>query len=174
MNQEVQMALENAQQKLQERKQQLRDELALYFKLYTRDYAPDGKFSDTYSFFDSTERPLCYFRKVPQPLTDEEAEALQAMREKMEAAGVQTSAAAKPDADDEKAPVTGIMYHRIGMAILVLALVVLIVSIFSYKGLAVVSLVLPMMMVAIPSAMIFFAISKVLMLLQKIASNTKK
>ena len=103
MNASVQGALEKAQEKLQAQEKAQRDALALYFDLYTREYAPDGKFSAEYCFYSSKDETPRYFRKVPQPLTDGEAQALQAARAELDASAPQTRSA--PEA---KTRITGI------------------------------------------------------------------
>ena len=103
MNDLVQGALVKAQQRLQAQEQARREELALYFDLYTREYAPDGLYTPVFCFYDKNDTPRRHFRKVPQPLTDEEAQALQVARAQLDATASQTRRA-----PDVKVRMTGV------------------------------------------------------------------
>ena len=85
MNDLIQGALEKAQQKLMVQEGAQREELALYFDLYTREYSPDGALTEEYCYYDGEEESKRYFRKVAMPLSDEEAARLADMRAKLEA-----------------------------------------------------------------------------------------
>jgi len=174
MNGAVEKALEKSWNRLQQQKQQQQDELALYFNLYTREYAPDGKNSETYNFFDSKEQPVRYFRKVPQQLSLEEVEALKNMRADLEATTPKKPEEKKVEEVAEKTTITGILYYIVGCLGILFTLYAFalqngssydaILNIFRFA----------MIVTGILSTLSFFAIGKALLLLQDIANNTRK
>lgn len=175
MNEAVQKALEKSWDKLQTQKQQQRDELALYFNLYTRDYAPDGKYSETYGFYDGKDNPRRYFRKIPQPLTDEEVAQLTEMRTQLEA-----SAPKKQPAKVVKKPMDftaiGPAFYLIGVLICIIAAIM---GVATGNNNSILGSDMARQMgwsvffVGVCIALLFLAIGKALMLLQDIANNTR-
>lgn len=176
MNEAVQNALAKANLKLAENKQNQRDALALYFNLYTRDYAPDGKYTEKYCYYDTADEEPAYFQRLPQPLTDEEATALSAMRVELEA----TQQGIEPEKIDQseanRNTTTGNAYQAIGVLLIAAAVLAAIVIGTSYSmfGYASASVAIAVLVTGVLSAMGFFAIGKALMLLQEIANNTHK
>ena len=176
MNEAVQNALTKANLKLAENKQSQRDALALYFNIYTRDYAPDGKYTEKYCYYDTRDKELKYFQRLPQPLTDEEATALSAMRVELEAAqqGIEPEKVDQSEAN--RNTTTGNAYQAIGVLLIAAAVLAAFVigtsnSMFGYASTAV---AITVFVSGVLSAMGFFAIGKALLLLQEIANNTHK
>lgn len=177
MDAAVEKALEKAWYRVQEQKQLERDELAIYFDLYTRDYAPDGMYSATFCFYDKREQPPRYFRKVPRRLTDEEAQALKAMRAEVEASAPQRKETPKPVMLEEvpKSSV-GAAFHPIAVCVVIIAVVACALIIYNAKLLG--DMAIPAAIGAAVSglitALLFAAIGDALILLQTIADNTRR
>jgi len=174
MNGAVEKALEKSWNRLQQQKQQQQDELALYFNLYTREYAPDGKNSETYHFFDSKEQPVRYFRKVPQQLSPEEVEALKNMRADLEATAPKKPEETKGEEVAEKTTITGSLYYTLGFLGLFATFLALVIPGGSSYDMLTGAMRVAMMITGILSALGFFAVGKALLLLQDIANHTRK
>lgn len=174
MNEAVEKALAKSWNRLQEQKQQQQDELALYFNLYTREYAPDGKNSETYNFFDSKEQPVRYFRKIPQQLSLDEIEALKNMRADLEATAPKKLEETKVGEVTEKTTFTGILYYVFGFLGLLVTFLALVIPGGSSFDMLTGVMRIAMITTGILSALGFFAVGKALLLLQDIANNTRK
>lgn len=174
MNENVEKALEKSRQRLNTCQKDRRDKLALYFNLYTRDYAPDGRYSEVYCFYDSKESLPRYFKKIAQELTDEEYTALTAMRDKLEAARPENEPKQTVSDTEKKGTAIGAIYTVLGVAIILVALIAAI-SVGSsrmFYGYDATAIGIAVFVGGLLSSLTFFAIGKALSLLQEIASNT--
>ena len=173
MNTSVQAALENARQKLAAQEAAQREELALYFDLYTRDYAPDGTLSEEYCYYDSQDEPKRYFRKVAIPLSDEEMAQLMQMRAQLEASAPKVQAAQR-DATEHRKSIFGQVLYVAGSLGLILTVGLYIATRFSSDLYAFGFMEgLWTYMLGACVSLIFMGLGKGLMLLTDIANRTR-
>jgi hypothetical protein len=174
MNEKVEQALERSRQKVRDQQKQKRNDLALYFNLYTREYAPDGRYSEIYCFFDSKEQPPRYFRKVAQELTDEEFTALAAMQIELEAARPENEPKTTTSGIEQRGTTIGSIYMGLGVTVIIIALIAAL-SVGSsnlFYGYDRTTVGIVVFVVGLLSSLTFFAIGKALTLLQEISNNT--
>ena len=88
MDSAVEKALDSAQKKLKAYHQREKDEIALYFNLYEREYSANGRMDKVHFYYAEGEQPVRYFRKIPKPLTEEEFQQLSNMKLQLDAVTV--------------------------------------------------------------------------------------
>ncbi len=172
MNASVQGALEKAQAKLQAQEKAQREALALYFDLYTREYAPDGALTEEYCYYDGEEEPKRYFRKVAMPLTDEEFARLADMRAKLEATAPKTEAG-EDDAPVRRKPILGQILYVVGIIGLFATAILAVTSWFTntYLPFGIVG-GLSMLVTGVGISLVFLGLGKGLILLTRIDQKT--
>lgn len=173
MNDLIQGALEKARQKLAVQEAAQREELALYFDLYTREYAPDGLLTEEYCYFDSEDEPKRYFRKVALSLSDEEMAQLMQMRAQLEASAPKAQAV-QHDAAKRRKPILGQALYVAGCLGLVLTVGLTIADWFinSISALFVTS-GLSMFLTFVCTSLMFMGVGKGLIILTDIDNRTR-
>jgi hypothetical protein len=178
----VESALRAAQERLDERQRNEYIDLALFYNLYEREYAPDGKFSEAYPFFSKSENPPRYFRKIPLALTSDEYQALRTMKAQMAAmpAVAETPRGAGGGEENHSLPTSlSTVFNGLGALVIIAGLVFCFVAssggAFAYLGRTMQAMAVAGIITACAiQAFFLFAISKIISLLNAIAFNTRK